>query len=208
MKAVCAALGVARSNVHLQAMRADDWIDGRTARVRDPVADLMLIGINRFRVRHPHRDCRDRLDQHRDSDHAASAYAVSLAGHRLSRSAGRVAHLMVSPVLAVVPVVSRPCLGYVKYLGHWADFHNKSAIGRRSTRLLAGVMVRTFLSRRMTSPTHSHPMSTGQKRMPIKLPKSALIARVKFHTTAPATSCKKKNFREILGFMLFLVEFG
>jgi hypothetical protein len=42
MKAVCAALGVARSNVHLQAMRANDWIDGRTARVRDPDADLML----------------------------------------------------------------------------------------------------------------------------------------------------------------------
>ena len=32
MKAVCAALGVARSNVHLQAMRAAAWIDGRTAR--------------------------------------------------------------------------------------------------------------------------------------------------------------------------------
>ena len=43
MKAVCAALGVARSNVYLQVMRTDDRIDGRTARVRDPVADLMLI---------------------------------------------------------------------------------------------------------------------------------------------------------------------
>ena len=35
MKAVCAALGVARSDVHLRAARTDDWIDGRTARVRD-----------------------------------------------------------------------------------------------------------------------------------------------------------------------------
>ena len=50
MKAVCAALGVARSNVHLQAMRADDWIDGRTARVRDPVADSMLIDAVRAEV--------------------------------------------------------------------------------------------------------------------------------------------------------------
>ena len=50
MKAVCAALGVARSNVHLQAMRADDWIDGRTARVRDPVADLILIDAVRAEI--------------------------------------------------------------------------------------------------------------------------------------------------------------
>lgn len=50
MKAVCAALGVARSNVHLQAVRTDDWIDGRTARVRDPVADLMLIDAVRAEI--------------------------------------------------------------------------------------------------------------------------------------------------------------
>jgi putative transposase len=50
MKAVCAALGVARSNVHLQAMRANDWIDGRTARVRDPDADLMLIDAVRAEI--------------------------------------------------------------------------------------------------------------------------------------------------------------
>ena len=50
MKAVCTALGVARSNVHLQAVRADDWIDGRTARVRDPVADLMLIDAVRVEI--------------------------------------------------------------------------------------------------------------------------------------------------------------
>ena len=43
LKAVCAALGVARSNVHLQARRADDWIDGRTARLRDLMANQMLI---------------------------------------------------------------------------------------------------------------------------------------------------------------------
>ena len=50
MKAVCAAFGVARSNVHLQAMRADDWIDGRMAPVRDPVADLMLIDAVRAEI--------------------------------------------------------------------------------------------------------------------------------------------------------------
>lgn len=50
MKAVCAALGVARSNVHLQAVRADDWIDGRTARVRDPDADLILIDAVRAEI--------------------------------------------------------------------------------------------------------------------------------------------------------------
>ena len=50
MKAVCAALGVARSNVHLQAVRADDWIDGSMAPVRDPVADLMLIDAVRAEI--------------------------------------------------------------------------------------------------------------------------------------------------------------
>lgn len=53
MKAVCAALGVAGSNVHLQAARADDWIDGRTARVRDPDADLMLIDAVRAEIISP-----------------------------------------------------------------------------------------------------------------------------------------------------------
>jgi len=43
MKAVCAALGVARSNVHLQAMRAEHWVDGRTVGKSDPSADLILI---------------------------------------------------------------------------------------------------------------------------------------------------------------------
>ena len=43
MKAVCAALAAARSNVHLQAMRADDWIDGRTARAHDPVSYMMPV---------------------------------------------------------------------------------------------------------------------------------------------------------------------
>lgn len=50
MKTVCAALGVARSNVHLQAMRASDWVDGRSARVRDPGADLMLIDAVRAEI--------------------------------------------------------------------------------------------------------------------------------------------------------------
>ena len=31
-------------------MRADDWIDGRTARVRDPVADLILIDAVRAEI--------------------------------------------------------------------------------------------------------------------------------------------------------------
>ena len=50
MKTVCDTLGVARSNVHLQAMRTADWIDGCTARVRDPVADLMLIDAVRAEI--------------------------------------------------------------------------------------------------------------------------------------------------------------
>ena len=50
MKAVCAALGVARSNVHLQAKRTEDWIDGRSARVCDPAADQMLIDAVRAEI--------------------------------------------------------------------------------------------------------------------------------------------------------------
>jgi putative transposase len=50
MKAVCAALGVARSNVYLQSARTNGWIDGRTARVRDPVADMMLIDAVRAEI--------------------------------------------------------------------------------------------------------------------------------------------------------------
>ena len=43
MEAICAALRTARSNVYLQALRADDWVDGRTARAHDPVANMMLV---------------------------------------------------------------------------------------------------------------------------------------------------------------------
>ncbi len=50
MKTVCDALDVARSNVHLQTTRTAEWIDGRTARVPDPVADLMLVDAVRAEV--------------------------------------------------------------------------------------------------------------------------------------------------------------
>ena len=50
MKPVCDVLGVARSNVHLQAVRSQDWVDGRTARVRDPAADLMLVDAVRAEI--------------------------------------------------------------------------------------------------------------------------------------------------------------
>ena len=50
MKAVCTVLGVARSSVHSQAMRISKWVDGRTARVRDPAADLMLIDAVRAEI--------------------------------------------------------------------------------------------------------------------------------------------------------------
>ena len=50
MKAVCNALGVARSNVHLQAMRKSDCVNGRTAPTRDPNADLVLIDAARTEI--------------------------------------------------------------------------------------------------------------------------------------------------------------
>lgn len=43
MKAVCQALGVARSNVHKRCHRGWEWIDGRTARL-DPASDAALAG--------------------------------------------------------------------------------------------------------------------------------------------------------------------
>lgn len=43
-------LGMARSNVHLKADRSDGWIEGRTAWLRDPVADMMLIDAVRAEI--------------------------------------------------------------------------------------------------------------------------------------------------------------
>ena len=43
MKAVCRALGVARSHVHERLNRSENWVDGRTARVRDPAGDAALV---------------------------------------------------------------------------------------------------------------------------------------------------------------------
>ena len=43
MKAISTAHVVAGLNVHSQASRNDDWIYGRPARMRDVVADLLLI---------------------------------------------------------------------------------------------------------------------------------------------------------------------
>jgi putative transposase len=50
MKAVCLALGVARSHVHALAHRPDDWTDGRTAVSDDPEADAMLIDAVRAEI--------------------------------------------------------------------------------------------------------------------------------------------------------------
>jgi putative transposase len=43
VKAVCRALGVARSHVHERLNRSEDWVDGRAARVRDPAGDAALV---------------------------------------------------------------------------------------------------------------------------------------------------------------------
>jgi putative transposase len=43
VKAVCLALGVARSHIHNRSKRADDWRDGRTAPVRDAASDAALL---------------------------------------------------------------------------------------------------------------------------------------------------------------------
>ena len=43
MKAVCDALGIARSHVHERLGRDEHWVDGRTARVRDEASDSKLI---------------------------------------------------------------------------------------------------------------------------------------------------------------------
>jgi transposase InsO family protein len=50
MKAVCLALGVARSNLHARLNRSDDWADGRTARVRNLSSDAMLIDAVRAEI--------------------------------------------------------------------------------------------------------------------------------------------------------------
>jgi hypothetical protein len=43
VKAVCLALGVARSHVHNRSRRGADWIDGRTAPRREGACDAALI---------------------------------------------------------------------------------------------------------------------------------------------------------------------
>lgn len=42
MKPVCQALGVARSHISDLMVRPDDWVDGRKARMINPIADLAL----------------------------------------------------------------------------------------------------------------------------------------------------------------------
>jgi putative transposase len=42
MKAVCEALGVARSNVHERCYRSEDWVDGRATRI-DSSSDAVLV---------------------------------------------------------------------------------------------------------------------------------------------------------------------
>ncbi len=51
MKAVCLALGVARSNVHLRASRAADGVDGRRAARVDPQADRELVAAIQAEIR-------------------------------------------------------------------------------------------------------------------------------------------------------------
>ena len=41
---------MARSDVHLQAARSDDWINGRTPPMRDHVADMMLVNAVRAEI--------------------------------------------------------------------------------------------------------------------------------------------------------------
>ena len=50
MKTVCLVLGVARSHVHNRSNRSDDWIDGRTAQVRDPASDVTLMAAVRAEI--------------------------------------------------------------------------------------------------------------------------------------------------------------
>jgi putative transposase len=42
VKPVCQALGVARSHISELMVRPDDWVDGRTVRMINPIADLAL----------------------------------------------------------------------------------------------------------------------------------------------------------------------
>jgi len=50
VKAVCDALGIARSHVHERLGRDEHWVDGRTARVRDEASDSKLIEAVRAEV--------------------------------------------------------------------------------------------------------------------------------------------------------------
>jgi putative transposase len=51
VKAVCRALDVARSHVHERLKRDPSWVDGRTARVRDPASDMILIDSVRTEIK-------------------------------------------------------------------------------------------------------------------------------------------------------------
>ena len=50
MKAVCTALGVARSHVCLMAARPSDWIDGRTTQIFHQPGDALLVNAVRAEI--------------------------------------------------------------------------------------------------------------------------------------------------------------
>jgi putative transposase len=50
VKAVCSALGMARSNVCVMAARPTDWVDGRTAQTFHQLADVILVDAVRAEI--------------------------------------------------------------------------------------------------------------------------------------------------------------